>query len=102
MKTNFNKPSYKFLFNKYVLIIFLFALWLVFLDENSFYNQRELRNELEEMHETKGFYQEKIKSYNAQIKELKSDSSLEKFAREKYLMKKKNEVIYIIEIDSVK
>ena len=102
MKTNFNKPSYKFLFNKYVLIIFLFAFWLMFLDENSFYNQRELRNELEEMHETKDFYQEKIKSYNAQIKELQSDSSLEKFAREKYLMKKKNEVIYIIEIDSVK
>jgi cell division protein DivIC len=36
------------------------------------------------------------------IKNLQDSLQLERFAREKYLMKKENEDIYIIEFDTIK
>ena len=100
MKTNINKRIHQLKKNKYVILILVLVIWIVFIDDNSFWNQRELRKELEELQETKLFYEEKIKSYEAQIKELKDKKTLEKYAREKYHMKKEDEVIYLIEMDS--
>jgi len=100
MKTNINKRIHQLKKNKYVILILVLVIWIVFIDDNSFWNQRELRKELEELQETKLFYEEKIKSYEAQIKELKDKETLEKYAREKYHMKKEDEVIYLIEMDS--
>jgi len=100
MKTNINKRIFQLIKNKYVIITTFFLAWMIFFDDNSFWNQRELTQELEELKKTKAFYEEKIKSYEAQIKELQDRESLEKYAREKYHMKKENEVIYLIEMDS--
>mgnify|MGYP001129092086 CR=1 FL=1 len=100
MKTNINKRIHQLKKNKYVILILVLVIWIVFIDDNSLWNQRELRKELEELQETKLFYEEKIKSYEAQIKELKDKETLEKYAREKYHMKKEDEVIYLIEMDS--
>ncbi len=66
------------------------------------YNQRKLRGEYENLQNTKVFYQEQIEKNQKQLKELNSKESLEKYAREQYLMKKKDEVIFLIEVDSTK
>ncbi len=92
----------KIFINKYAILIFFFLLWILIFDDNSFYNQRKLRGEYENLQNTKVFYQEQIEQNQKQLKELKSEESLEKYAREQYLMKKKDEVIFLIEVDSTK
>jgi|TARA_B110000014_G_C19808987_1_gene420009 cell division protein FtsB len=92
----------KIFLNKYAILIFFFLLWILIFDDNSFYNQRKLRGEYENLQNTKVFYQEQIEQNQKQLKELKSEESLEKYAREQYLMKKKDEVIFLIEVDSTK
>lgn len=53
--------------------------------------------ELKDVKRQKEFYQEEIKNDKIAIEELLTDSStLEKFAREKYLMKRDNEDIFLI------
>ncbi len=92
----------KIFINKYAILIFFFLLWILIFDDNSFYNQRKLRGEYENLQNTKVFYQEQIEQNQKQLQELKSEESLEKYAREQYLMKKKDEVIFLIEVDSTK
>lgn len=83
--------------NKYVIAILAFLLWMLFFDRNNFINQVRLVNTLNDLNEQKEFYQREIKQDSAELNRLKTDTtSLEKFAREKYLMKKENEDIYLI------
>lgn len=83
--------------NKYVIAIIAFVVWIMFFDRNNFINQVRLVNTLHELNDQKEFYQHEIRKDSAELHRLKTDtSSLEKFAREKYLMKKENEDIYLI------
>ncbi|UZO82695.1 septum formation initiator family protein [Aquimarina sp. ERC-38] len=72
---------------------------MLFLDTNSFLIHHELNNEIEQLNDNKKYYQKEIQVDQKQIKSLKNDASLEKFAREEYFMKKENEEIYIIEYE---
>ncbi len=75
----------------------VFAIWVIFFDNNSLLNRFELHGEINKLEKEKAYYQEKIQKDNKKILELKTNKkNLEKFAREQYLMKKKNEDIYII------
>ena len=91
----------KFIFNKYVLILIFFVIWMLFFDENSYLLHRRLDNEIDELKSSIIFYQSEIEKNNKTIKELRDSLQLERFAREQYLMKKENEDIYIIEFDTV-
>lgn len=83
--------------NKYVIAIIAFLVWIMFFDRNSFINQISLVNTLNDLNEQKEFYQREIKKDSAELYRLQTDTAgLEKFAREKYLMKKENEDIYLI------
>ncbi len=56
-----------------------------------------IRN-LNKLKADKTYYEEKIKNDRQKMKELMTDDeSLEKFAREQYLMKKPNEEIFVVE-----
>tara|TARA_R110000787_G_scaffold166642_4_gene279657 strand:- start:11015 stop:11326 length:312 start_codon:yes stop_codon:yes gene_type:complete len=92
---------FKFLTNIYVFILILFLVWMLFFDSNVQLN-REFDKELKELKNTITFYKKEIEKDKKIIKELQDSLQLEKFAREKYLMKKKNEDVYIIEIDTLK
>ena len=87
----------KVLSNKYVLIGFLFFIWMCFLDSNSWLIHRELNKELDQLDDNKEYYRKEISVDEQLIKNLEDSVGLEKFAREKYFMKKENEDIYIIE-----
>ncbi len=81
----------------YGSIILFFAIWVIFFDSKSIVNMIKLNGEINELENEKSYYQNKIKKDSRRIQELKtSKTNLEKFAREQYLMKKKNEDIYII------
>lgn len=97
-----NKPVIKFLSNRYVIIVLVFCVWMLFFDENSFLNHHELNKVIEEDEKKIEYYEKNIDADKKDIKKLKNPDSLERFAREEYRMKKKNEDIYIIEFDTLK
>lgn len=83
--------------NKYVLIITAFLVWLTFFDRNNFISQVKLGRILNEKRTQKEFYQDEIRKDSISMHQLMSDTTLlEKFAREKYLMKRDDEDIYLI------
>ncbi|MFT5762107.1 MAG: cell division protein DivIC [Polaribacter sp.] len=92
----------KFFTNRYVIILIVFCVWMLFFDENSYLIHREFNKEIDELETAIDFYKEKIEEDKLTIKSLKDSLQIEKFAREKYLMKKENEDIYIIEFDTIK
>ena len=89
--------------HKYLITSLAFLVIVGFLDENSiwhrvqYYNEkRVLNNEIEK------YTKEKAESLR-QLDELDQDSgSIERIAREKYLMKKPDEDIYVFEKDIAK
>ncbi|MET2985565.1 FtsB family cell division protein [Aureibaculum conchae] len=92
----------KFFSNRYILILLLFLIWMVFLDENSYLNHRELNQEINKLEKANEFYDAEVEKDKKLIKNLMDPDSLEKFAREEYKMKRKDEDIYIIDFDSIK
>lgn len=93
------KSILNLLSNKYVLVILLFAGWMLFLDNYSFVEHSLLDKEINELEDNKKYYQDEINADKQKIKLLKNTDQVEKFAREKYYMKKDSEDIYIIEFE---
>ena len=58
-----------------------------------------LDNQIDELEDNKKYYQEEIRKDQENIKKLKNPQQIEKYAREKYYMKKDSEDIYIIEFE---
>ncbi|MBT0609172.1 FtsB family cell division protein [Aequorivita echinoideorum] len=89
--------------NKYMLILILFVVWMVFFDTNSYLIHHELDHDINGLEENRDFYKNEIDSDKAFIKKMEDSNEMEKFAREKYYLKKENEDIFIIENeDSIK
>ncbi len=75
----------------------VFIIWISFFDQNNLITQYQYHTELSKLEEEKIFYQEELKVIQEDLNELQSNpKTLEKFAREKYLMKKDNEVLFVI------
>jgi cell division protein FtsB len=94
-----DKPWFKFLSNKYVWVLLFFCTWMIFLDNYSYFDHRFLDNQVNELEDNKEYYQQEIKKDEEQIKQLNNPEQIEKYAREKYYMKKDSEDIYIIEFE---
>lgn len=83
--------------NSYFVIAFAFFVWMIFFDRNNVLTSYNTNNKLSELIEQKTYYQLEIEKVNKLKEELFSTAeNKEKFAREKYLMKKDNEDIFII------
>jgi cell division protein DivIC len=90
-----NIPSW--LKNKYLLTLIAFVVWITFFDAKDLLTQRERTNELEQLQESKAYFTAEIEKEKKALEELKSNpAAIEKLAREKYLMKKDNEDLFII------
>ncbi len=84
--------------NFYAIVGGLFLLWMVVLDANNLFRRYQLSSKLNSLENEKEYYEEKIIEVQKDHNELFGDPELvEKFAREKYLMKKPSEVIFVIE-----
>jgi cell division protein FtsB len=98
-----NKKISKWVFNRYIITIVLFATWLTFFDENNLINQVQARGELNKLRVEKKYYSDKIDDYAYQIKALDSDPNfVEKYAREHYYFSKENEDVFIVVQDTAK
>ena len=83
--------------NKYSITVFVIITWMFFFDQNDFISQIRLRNELRLLEEDKKYFIEEIEATKTNLEELMTDpAKLERYAREKYLMKKDDEDIFVI------
>ncbi|MBA3649576.1 MAG: septum formation initiator family protein [Chitinophagales bacterium] len=105
MKINFKTLLYNvrrgriapFFKNKYVITVTAFLVWMLFFDKNDIITQIQLHQKLRGYQQKKEYYQQQIKEVNNTKRELQTNqASLEKFARERYMMKKDNEDLYVI------
>ena len=84
--------------NFYAVTGISFLVWMTFLDSNDLITRFKMSSKLGTLENEKEFYREKIEEVEKDKQELTTNTELlEKFAREKYLMKKPNEDIFIIE-----
>lgn len=83
--------------NKYIISIIVFAVWMMFFDRNDFISQYSYRQDLKKLESDKEYYTQEIAKNKIDMQDLMSDRiHLEKFARERYLMKKDSEDIFLI------
>ncbi|HNV28797.1 MAG TPA: septum formation initiator family protein [Cyclobacteriaceae bacterium] len=84
--------------NFYIVTGLCFFIWMLFLDSNDLISRIKMSNKIRSLENEKEFYLEKIAEVEEDRKELMTNKELlEKFAREKYLMKKETEDIFIIQ-----
>lgn len=91
------KKIFSVVTNKYLLTIVGLVVWLTFFDRNDIFTQYDLRQQVLKLEKERNYYLQEIIANNQAIEELHTNQkSLEKFARETYLMKRDNEDIFVI------
>ena len=86
-----------FLKNKYFLTGVTFLLLMIFLDRNNLISQYTMKRELSGLKKELKFYHDQAGKDSIELSRLLGDSlELEKLGREKYMMKRDSEDIYII------
>jgi hypothetical protein len=86
-----------FLKNKYLLTGAAFLILMLFLDRNNLISQYKMRRELSGLRKELQFFRDQAEKDSIELSRLLGDSlELEKLGREKYLMKRDSEDIYII------
>lgn len=74
-----------------------FFMLLFFTDRNNIFDQYKLYKQYQKAKAENAYYQEQIKKAKQDYNELFSNNkNLEKFAREKYLMKRDDEDVFVI------
>jgi cell division protein FtsB len=83
--------------NKYFLTIIGLSVWVIFFDKNDLQTEIELKRDIKKLEEERNYFAKEISGITTDIKDLSTNpKTLEKFAREKYLMKRDNEDIFVI------
>lgn len=86
-----------FIKRRFLLTFVIFIVWTALIDSNSWLNRLQYEQTLDKLKTEKLFYEKKIKEDSIYLNELKTNNAnLEKFAREKHLMKKENEDLFVI------
>ena len=72
-------------------------IWMLFFDTNDFYSQYKLKNKVKELVDQEVYYLENIEQVKKDREALLNDMELlERFAREKYYMKKEGEDLFVV------
>ncbi|GAA4302102.1 FtsB family cell division protein [Compostibacter hankyongensis] len=83
--------------NKYIIATVAFAVWMIFFDRNDLITQVRYRAQLYELQQKKDYLLNEISQTEKERQELlSSPEKQEKFAREKYFMKKDGEDLFVI------
>lgn len=87
----------RFTRNFYFFSGMFFLVWILFIDSNDLLTQIKLQSKINKLEDQKEYYQNNIQEISEQFDQRENDMELiEKFAREKYLMKKETEDLFII------
>ncbi|KAB2914066.1 MAG: septum formation initiator family protein [Bacteroidetes bacterium] len=82
---------------RYLVVVGTFVVWMSFFDKNNWWDVWRLQRTYNEAIEERDYYREQADIARSEYNALFTHpDSLEKFAREKYLMKKDNEDVFVI------
>lgn len=91
----------KLLKNKYIASVLVFVLWISFFDRNDLFTQWDRKQELNKLESSASFYEKEIAHTKKDLTDLNGNPAIiEKFAREKFFLKKPDEEIFLVS-DSV-
>jgi cell division protein FtsB len=91
----------KYIIDKYFVTVFLFLVWMVFFDSTSFLVINEMNSEISKYEDQLAYYKSEYKKNDDFYRKLMNNKDeKEKYARENYFMKKPNEEIFILVVDS--
>ncbi len=94
--------KYPILKNRYIYVSIGFLIWMIFIDDNNVFQQYKSYKELQKMKAKEAYLDEEIQKNKARVENLSSSAyQREKYARERYWMKRDNEDLYIILEDSI-
>ena len=83
--------------NKYILTLVFFIFWIIFIDDYNLIKQHQLQKNVNELEYQKEYYISEINKDSTKLYHLQNTKKeQERFAREKFLMKKDNEDVFII------
>ncbi|MDR2627030.1 MAG: septum formation initiator family protein [Dysgonamonadaceae bacterium] len=89
--------KYKGKVNKYHITLFAFAIVFLFVGDNTLFQRLQYDRQIRELQSEIRMYQQRIEENNTKLHSLQTDNeSLERYAREQYLMTKPDEELYII------
>ena len=84
--------------NRYVYATLLFLVVIFFIDQFNVFAQIRLRRSLIDQKQQIEYYEKEVSQNKQYLHDVQNDSAtMEKVAREQYLMKRDNEVVYLIE-----
>lgn len=97
----FQRFLQKYLWNRYTITGLVFLVWMIFFDNTSWLVLHELNQEIDKYTQQVAYYKQEYEKNDAFYQKLMNDKDAkEKFARENYFMKKNNEEIFILVVDS--
>ena len=97
---NISLEIYPYVKNKFIFTSLVFLVWMTFFDQNNFVDQVQDRMKLSDLEAHRDQLAKEIAQSNEDLKLLQNDQELlEKFARERYLMKKENEDIFVFAVE---
>ena len=84
--------------SKYLLTFVGFVVWMFFFDDRDVITTHfKHPRELQQLQESKEYYEKQIADTRKELDQLKKDpNTLEKYAREKYFMKRDNEDLFVV------
>lgn len=83
--------------NKYHITLFIFAAVILFIGDDTLFQRFRYDRQISELRSEIRMYQQRIEENKAKLHSLQTDNeSLERYAREQYLMTKPGEELYII------
>jgi cell division protein FtsB len=84
--------------NKYFVALIIFAVILLFTDHNNIFEQLSRKHELKDLQSKKAYYQEEIEKTKHLLADLNNNpAAIERYAREKFLMKRDNEDVFVVD-----
>jgi cell division protein DivIC len=84
--------------NKYLISVAAFAVIMLFLDHNNFFEQMQRKKELQDLQAKKKYYSEEIEKTKKELGDLSNNpATIEKYAREHFQMKRDNEDVFIVD-----
>lgn len=97
---NWTTSFFVFISNKYIVTLLAFVVFMLFIDHNDLFLQYERKQELTELKKSKAYYEDLISKTQMELNALQNNAdAIEKYAREKFYMKRENEDVYTVIIE---
>jgi cell division protein FtsB len=82
---------------KYLIVLMIAAVWMLFFDRYNLRSQQQVEAQIERLEQDRAHYQQAINALDYEVDQLFTDAEeLERFARERYHMKRPNEDVYVV------